>query len=86
MEVNKSIKESKNYVNNNITSESGDVTIGSNGVTDIGNTDINSQNDVNLRGKKVETTTKENVTKEVNHKLDLSVKGDIAFSNENVNN
>lgn len=85
MEVNKSIKESKNYVNNNITSESGDVTIGSNGVTDIGNTDINSQNDVNLRGKKVETTTKENVTKEVNHKLDLSVKGDIAFSNENVN-
>ncbi|WP_252827658.1 hemagglutinin repeat-containing protein [Fusobacterium necrophorum] len=85
MEVNKSIKESKNYVNNSITSESGDVNISSKGLTDVGNTDITSQNDVNLRGKKVETGTKENVTKEVNHKLDLSVKGDVAFSNENVN-
>ncbi|RXZ69519.1 filamentous hemagglutinin N-terminal domain-containing protein [Fusobacterium necrophorum] len=85
MEVNKSIKESKSYVNNSIISESGDVTIASNGVTDVGNTDINSQNDINLRGKKVETSTKENVTKELNHQLDLSVKGDIAFSNENVN-
>ncbi|EHO17832.1 hypothetical protein HMPREF9466_02668 [Fusobacterium necrophorum subsp. funduliforme 1_1_36S] len=85
MEVNKSIKESKNYVNNSITSESGDVNISSKGLTDVGNTDITSQNDVNLRGKKVETGTKENVTKEVNHKLDLSVKDDVAFSNENVN-
>ncbi|MCI7342396.1 MAG: filamentous hemagglutinin N-terminal domain-containing protein [Fusobacterium necrophorum] len=85
MEVNKSIKESKKYVNNNIISESGDVNIGSKGVTDVGNTDINSQNDINLRGKKVETSTKKNVTKEVNHKLDLSLKGDISFSNENVN-
>ena len=85
MDIESKLKEKTTYVNNKIIAENGDVNIGSKNLTDIGNTDISSKKDINITGKKVVTNTKENTTKEVNHKVDLTLKGDINFSNENVN-
>ena len=85
MDIDSKLKEKTTYVNNKIIAENGDVNIGSKNLTDIGNTDISSKKDINITGKKVVTNTKENTTKEVNHKVDLTLKGDINFSNENVN-
>lgn len=85
VKVDSNEKNIKKYENSKIIAAEGDVNIKSNGVTDLGNTDIEAKKDINAAGKKIETTTKEDIVKNIENKADIVLSADVNASDGLVN-
>ena len=85
VDIETNAKDTMTYKNNKIVANKANVTIDSEGITDIGNTDILSKKDVNISGEDVISTDKENTSKEVTNTAKIRIGGDVTLSNETVN-